>query len=152
MGDVRFKEFLLDPSQKRKFKQNTLADILKKQKYSDITSNLFATMAENGRLRITGDVMKAFRTIMSAHRGEIVITVTSAQPLDATNQKELKASLQGFAGQGQKMDILMKVDPSLLGGMTVNIGGDRFVDMSTATKIKKYKAVLEESVLMYHER
>jgi len=144
--DVRFREFLLDPSQKRKLKLEALDGVLKKLKYSSITTNLFATMAENSRLRMTNEVMKAFRQIMTAHRGEVVITVTTAQALDSGSQKELQTSLQGFAKKGQKMDIVMKVDPSLLGGMTVNIGGDRFIDMSTATKIKNYKGVLEQSI------
>merc|ERR1712137_1287057 len=100
--DVRFREFLLDPSQKRKLKLEALDGVLKKLKYSSITTNLFATMAENSRLRMTNEVMKAFRQIMTAHRGEV--------------------------------------------GITVNIGGDRFIDMSTATKIKNYKGVLEQSI------
>ena len=43
------------------------------------------------------------------------------------------------------MFMLVKVDPSLLGGMVVEIG-DKYIDMSTATKIKKMTEALKEVV------
>ena len=43
-------------------------------------------LAENGRLRYTPDIVSAFGKIMSAYRGEVLCTVTTAQvssePLD----------------------------------------------------------------------
>lgn len=36
-------------------------------------------LSENGRLTITGDVITAFGKMMSAHRGEVICSVTTAQ-------------------------------------------------------------------------
>ena len=36
-------------------------------------------LADNGRLPITGDVIAAFGKMMSAHRGEVLCSVTTAQ-------------------------------------------------------------------------
>lgn len=36
-------------------------------------------LADNGRLTLTGDVIAAFGKMMSAHRGEVPCTVTTAQ-------------------------------------------------------------------------
>lgn len=36
-------------------------------------------LAENGRLPLTGDVITAFGKMMSAHRGEVICSVTTAQ-------------------------------------------------------------------------
>lgn len=36
-------------------------------------------LAENGRLRYTPDIVTAFGKIMSAYRGEVLCTVTTAQ-------------------------------------------------------------------------
>lgn len=39
----------------------------------------------------------------------------------------------------------MQLDPSLIGGMVVDLG-DKFIDMSTQTKIKKIVTTLSEHV------
>jgi len=38
-----------------------------------------------------------------------------------------------------------QIDPTIMGGMTVNFG-DKFIDMSTATKVNKFTAVLQGNV------
>ena len=43
------------------------------------------------------------------------------------------------------MMVSLKVDPLLLGGMVVEVG-DKYIDMSTATKIKKMTEALREVV------
>ena len=42
------------------------------------TKNFFAVLSENGRLHDSEKVIEEFKTIMSAHRGEVLITVTCA--------------------------------------------------------------------------
>lgn len=36
-------------------------------------------LADNGRLTLTGEVITAFGKMMSAHRGEVLCSVTTAQ-------------------------------------------------------------------------
>ena len=43
-----------------------------------VTKNLFETLAENGRLGLSSDVISQFQNIMAAHRGEVTITITCA--------------------------------------------------------------------------
>lgn len=41
---------------------------------------LFAdVLADNGRLTLTGEVISAYGKMMSAHRGEVICSVTTAQ-------------------------------------------------------------------------
>lgn len=42
-------------------------------------SFLLDVLADNGRLTLTGDVISAFGKMMSAHRGEVICSVTTAQ-------------------------------------------------------------------------
>lgn len=66
------------------------------------------------------------------------------QALDGPMQQELEAVLKSFVKSGT---IILKtnVDPSILGGMIVSIG-DKYVDMSTASKVKKYTDLIKQAV------
>ena len=46
---------------------------------NDIVKNFLQTLAENNRLGVLADVCEKFSTLMSAHRGEIELNITSAQ-------------------------------------------------------------------------
>ncbi|KAJ8883561.1 hypothetical protein PR048_015405 [Dryococelus australis] len=63
------------------------------------------------------------------------------QPLDETQRKDLEAALKGFMKQGQTLLLTSKVDPAILGGMIVSIG-DKYIDMSIASKVKKYSELI----------
>jgi F-type H+-transporting ATPase subunit O len=102
-------------------------------------------LAENGRLGRTTGVIDAYGQIMSAHRGEVQGVVTAAKPLTEADLKELRDSLAGFLQKGQALKLESKIDPSLLGGLVVEIG-DKRIDMSVQSKIRKIKDLLMESV------
>ena len=67
------------------------------------------------------------------------------QPLDAALQQELDAALKAFVKSGQVIKITSRVDPSIIGGMIVSIG-DKYVDMSTASKVKRYTDLIKAAV------
>ena len=102
-------------------------------------------MAENGRLGRLEGVAKAFATLMSAHRGEVQANVTTAKQLDNSQLKELESVLQTFVKQGHKLQLKTKVDPSLIGGMIVELG-DRYIDLSISSKLKTYSNIVKETL------
>jgi len=140
--DKRFAEFLADPSVKKTIKAEGLSGACDKLKLNPLTKNLFVALAENGRHNLVQPVISSFSSIMAAHRGEIVCEVTTAKPLNAAMSKEVEAAIALFLKKGQKSLISYKVDANIMGGMVVSIG-DRFVDMSTASKVKKYSEIIQ---------
>lgn len=102
-------------------------------------------MAENGRLGRLQGVARAFAEIMSAHRGEVKAVVTTAKPLDAQQLKELSAVLQVFIKKGNTLQLDAKVDPALIGGMVVSLG-DRYIDLSIASKLNAYSNIVKETL------
>jgi len=144
-GDKQLKEFLDNPLIKKSAKKEAIENGLKKLNYNTLTINLLGAMAENGRMKSTEAVIGAFSRIMSAERGEVICEVTTAKALDAATEKELEAALKMFVSKGQNILLTKKVDPSILGGMLVSIG-DKFVDMSMASKIKAYTTVIKDAV------
>ncbi len=142
--DARLKEFLSDPSVKKTLKADGLASACDKMKMNALSKNLFLAMAENGRYAQMNGVVNAFGAIMAAHRGEVVCTVTSAKPLDAGVKKEVESAIAGFLKGNEKSLISYTVDEKIVGGMVVSIG-DKFVDMSMATKLKKYEDIIKSA-------
>jgi len=141
----RLVDLLLDPSLKRNQKRDLIASALASTSASKLTANLMGLLAENGRLSHLEGIAASYFTIMSAHRGELECEVTTAKPLDGPLQQELETALKAFVKSGQSVIIKTQVDPSIVGGMIVSIG-DRYVDMSTATKIKRYTDLIEAAV------
>merc|ERR1712088_191021 len=109
-----------------------------------LKKNCLLAMGENGRYNLLGAVAKSFGTIMAAHRGEVICAVTTHKALDAAMKKEIEGVISGKLQKGQKSLISYHVDPSIVGGMIVSIG-DKYADMSIASKLKKYSAVIQSA-------
>ncbi|XP_067648475.1 ATP synthase subunit O, mitochondrial [Eurosta solidaginis] len=133
-----------NPIINKKVMSTTLMDTVGKLKMAPATGNLLGLLAENRRLKNLDTVITAFKTIMAAHRGEVVCEVVSAKPLDSSQNKQLESALKAFLKGNQQLKITSRVDPSLIGGLIVSIG-DKYVDMSIATKVKLYTDVITSS-------
>nr|CDS29492.1 H transporting ATP synthase O subunit [Hymenolepis microstoma] len=143
--DKRFREFCHDPTIKRHIKVQTFSEALKKLGLSTQVSNMLHILAENGRLNTLPKVLDTFEQIMVSHRGEVSCVVTTAKPLDRATERDLSSALEKFLKPGQKLNLSLKVDPELIGGMVVSIG-DKYVDMSILKKLRSYKSILEQPV------
>lgn len=112
---------------------------------SPILSNLMQVLSENQRLPIITAVLTDLSTLMSAHRGELVVTVTSAEPL-AANSKEMqrleKTLRSTQLAKGKELKLVNKVNESILGGLMVDFG-DRTIDMSAKSRVTKYSAAIQ---------
>jgi len=142
--DVRLSEFLADPSVSKPLKAAGLSSVCDKLKMNALSKNCLIAMGENGRYNLLGAVAKSFGTIMAAHRGEVICEVTTHKALDAAMKKEIEGVINGKLQKGQKSLISYHVDPSIVGGMIVSIG-DKYADMSIASKLKKYTAVIQSA-------
>ncbi|XP_064413155.1 ATP synthase subunit O, mitochondrial [Latimeria chalumnae] len=142
--EPKMSSIVLNPHVKRSLKQKTVHDTLTKDKMSSITINFVNLLAENGRLRQAPDVIASFGKMMSAYRGEVLCSVTTAQPLEETNLTELKTALNGFLKKGEILKLETKTDSSILGGMIVSIG-EKYIDMSTKAKIQKLSKIMRET-------
>ncbi|GJQ74660.1 Oscp [Trypoxylus dichotomus] len=143
--DTKLREFILNPTIQRTIKVTALKDVAQKVSLSSASSNLLQLLAENGRLKKLNAVINAYRTIMSAHRGEVQCEVVTAKPLEQAQRQKLESVLKSFLKSNETIYLTAKVDPSIVGGMIVSIG-DRYVDMSVSSKIKKYTEILSAPV------
>uniref|UniRef100_A0A646QIR3 Oligomycin sensitivity conferral protein n=1 Tax=Hemiscolopendra marginata TaxID=943146 RepID=A0A646QIR3_9MYRI len=143
--DKKFSDFILNPTLKKQLKKDALLAALRKQNATKLTENFCQILTDNGRLNKLSAIVNVFLRLMSAHRGDILCEITSAKALDEPTKNELTTALKGFLKSGENLKLELKVDPSIIGGLVVSIG-DKHVDMSLATKIKTYTALLKEGI------
>jgi len=111
-----------------------------------IVKNFLNTLAENNRLGILGAVCEDFEKLMSAHRGEIELIITSAAKLDDKVIKRIETAVaKSPYSQGKKLKVVTKITPDIIGGLIVEIG-DRTIDYSVASKVSKMNKMLTDVV------
>ncbi|GAA5897689.1 hypothetical protein JCM6882_000069 [Rhodosporidiobolus microsporus] len=95
----------------------------------------------------TDKIIENFLEIMSAHRGEVKVTITTAQPLEKDLQKRLEDSLKAsqVATAGRNLVIENKVNSSVLGGLVIDFG-DKTIDLSVASRVSRLNAQLQEVI------
>ena len=143
--DIRFREFLVNPlipvSQKKEILKTVATTKLGS---CDVTVNLLHVLAENGRLKLLPQVAKSLIRVMQVSRGELVATVYTAKQIDASTQKDIESGLKGFTDK--KLAVKFSVDPSIMGGIIVDFGGEHYIDMSIKSKMKVYSDLLQQAV------
>ena len=99
---------------------------------SDLSLHFLGVLAANRRVGELPAVIRAFRSIASAQRGEVSAEVASAHPLTDEQLAALEKKLR--AREGRTVKLRSRVDRDLLGGLVVTIGSRR-IDSSIRTRL-----------------
>lgn len=137
--------FLKDPSMGRLAKSTAVREILSDVQCSEITKNFFGLMAENGRLGEYEKVLEKFTELMQASRGEVKAVYTSAEVLTDEQLQAATQSCRKLLKEGETLVLETQVDESILDGFVVEIG-DKYIDQSASTKLKKLQALLAQAI------
>ena len=121
-----------NPQLGRKAKMSAIEEVAKLLELNTLTRRFLGVLAENRRLAETGRVIRAFREIAAAQRGEVSAEVISARPLTEDQLSSLKQKLT--AREGRTVKLTSSVDPDMLGGLIVTIGSKR-IDGSIRTRL-----------------
>ncbi len=127
-----FKALTTSPLVSRADAAKAVAATAKSLKLDQTTANFLGVLAENRRLNQLPQVIRAFRQLAAAHRGETTAQVISAHPLSDGQVEALKQQLRARIGRDVAVDL--SVDPSLLGGLVVKIGS-QMIDSSIKTRL-----------------
>ena len=92
---------------------------------SELTRNFLGVLAQPA-------VIRAFRSIAAAQRGEVTAEVASAHALTDDQLAALEHKLR--ARQGRTVKLRTRVEPDLLGGLVVTIGSQR-IDSSIRSRL-----------------
>jgi len=127
-----FSALIASPKVSRGDAEKTLAALSSAMKLSPLTSNFVGVLATNRRLRQLPNIIRAFRAIAAAQRGEVTAEVTSAHPLTDAQVETLRQKLT--AREGRTVKLTTGIDPDLLGGLVVTLGSKR-IDASIRTRL-----------------
>jgi len=130
-----FASFLENPLISRASKTKTVEEILK-GKTTPVTLNLMTTLAGNARLNSIVGVTDSYVKLMKANRGEVEATIISAEPLNKTQTAAVSDAMKSQFPKGAKVVLKTEVDPSILGGLQIQIG-DKFLDLSVGSRIEE---------------
>jgi len=144
-ADKMFKQFLQDPSVPKKEKLSSLGEILKAMKVSETTSSLFEVLAENNRLNLVPKIAETFEEIIASARGQVKAIITTAEKLQKDQLATFKKGLEKTLQKGHQLILEERVEPAIIGGLIIDVG-EKHVDMSILTRVKKIEQVLRESV------
>ena len=130
-----FQSFLENPLISREDKTKQVTEMLQ-GKTTSVTLNLMTTLAGNARLNSISGIVDNYVQLMKAKRGEVEATIISAEPLNKTQTEAVANAMKSQFPEGAKVVLASKVDPSILGGLQIQIG-DKFLDLSVGSRIEE---------------
>jgi F-type H+-transporting ATPase subunit delta len=115
-----------------------LADRLLDGKASAQTSAIVRQLVLQPRGRGIRESLRSASRVVAAQGGQTIATVVSATPLPAEQAERLRASLSGRYGD---LALNQVVDPTILGGLRVQIGDD-VIDGTVASRLSELRLQL----------
>ncbi len=119
------------PASKKKLVHDALAG-----KVGPTTLRFLDLLIDKKRFDLMIMISSVYAKLAADKRGAAKAQVRTAKPLSADEQKQLAAKLKNFSGKEIELDV--KEDPELIGGITVKIG-DWVLDSSLRGQLRRLR-------------
>lgn len=137
-ADLR--RLLASPLVDMKTATRALREALAEQGFGKVVQDFVGVVATNRRLPALRSITTAFAALVAQKRGVVVAQVETAHPLTDVQEQQLRARLIE-AGYG-RVEIVKRVDPSLLGGLVLRIGA-RLYDTSLKSRLQRLQYAMK---------
>jgi F-type H+-transporting ATPase subunit delta len=107
---------------------------------SPLSSNFLRLLAKNRRLRLFAGMAESYLDMLAKARHEFRVEVQAARPLDSAQATKLSAQLEKVTGGKVQLDV--RLEPSLMGGLIVKVGS-RQIDASLRGKLARLEQQLK---------
>lgn len=131
---------LRSPVLSREDQAKAIAALSERAGLSELTRDFLGVVAGNRRLFAVPAMIEAYLNQLAERRGEVTAEITTAQPLNETQQNTLGEQLRRAVGRRVTVDL--RVDPSLLGGMIVKVGS-RMIDGSLKSRLHRLQLAMK---------
>jgi F-type H+-transporting ATPase subunit delta len=117
-------------------RRRELVEALLQASVSELVLNLALVLAERGRFALMPQISEEFDELVRHSRGIVGATVTTPRPLAEDERAALQARIEQIAGA--RVEMYTNMDPSLIGGLCVQIG-DLEIDASVSTRLGRLR-------------
>jgi len=128
-------QFLKDPNVKPEGKRRALSDLFQGRVHP-LVLNMLLTIADQDRGGRVLAIIEEFSASASAARRLVTGEVVTAVALDDATVKRIATELSRLTGKN--VQLLQKVDPSILGGAIIKVG-EQIIDGSLRHKLDQIK-------------
>jgi len=120
--------------------QKAVRAVLAANGFGKTVQDFVSVVVSNRRMSALRRIVNAFAALVAEKRGVVVAEVSTAHPLSDLQEQQLRARLieSGFGN----VNIVKQVDPSLLGGLVVKIGG-RLYDSSLKSRLQRLQYAMK---------
>lgn len=138
------RELWLNPANPRETRLAAVDALAKSWTLSTPVANLVRLVVERNRADDLEAIASSYRDLVDDRAGRARAIVTSATPLGAEVTQRVGATLAEITGR--KIVLETKIDPTLLGGLTTQVGSTLF-DGSLRTQLERLRTQLSEAPL-----
>jgi F-type H+-transporting ATPase subunit delta len=118
-----------------------LSAVLPQVGIEGLAAKFLKLVTSNRRLFAVRAMIKDYRALVAANKGEVRAEVTVAEPLSPSHSAAIKDALKAVTGKDVEVDL--RVDPAIIGGLVVKLGS-RMVDSSLRTKLNAIRHAMKE--------
>ena len=134
-----FMLFIQSPMYKMAAKKKALDNIF--AKHHALTKGLYALMVDKKREAYIPAMGESFMKLYNNAQKIVLVEVESAVELSKTTVADIEAYVKKHT-QANTVKIITRVDPAILGGVTIEFNG-RIFDNTVSTQLKKIKKELQ---------
>ena len=142
-SEPRLRAVVLNPAIEGGARRRIVGEVVAALGVSSHVGNLVKLLADRGRLQLLGEVSQAYEALVDHELGRTRAHIRSAAPLGAAEKTELTELAKRLVHTN---DVIMdtEVDPELLGGVVLDIGGTVW-DGSLRTQLARMSTQMAES-------
>ena len=131
------RELLRNPQLDPRAKAAALQDLLAGGE--ELVRNFVLLLADKGRAGLREEIAREFERLVAEHEGVVHVELTTAVELSDAEARKLMKRIE--EASGRKVEATRSVDPSLIGGVVIQIGSYR-LDASVRGRLERLRREL----------
>ena len=118
------KHVLASPVFKFEEKQLVLEELCQRMQAPAVMRDFLNQLLKSNRAVLLPEISHAFTKLADQHKGIQQVRVSSAKPIDVTEQEKIKRELAQMLGK--EVDAVFEVEPTFIAGLKIQIGSQVF--------------------------